>query len=131
MRYFAIVLMLALAVAACGDSTAADPERFCEILVEIDTQNTDGLPFEEALPIIVDGRARFEEVKEVAPEEIGADAGMVADGAIRITDLLIAAGGDETQIDEAELQLVVGEVFTPEYEAATQSVAAWRVANCA
>ena len=131
MRYYVLILALTLGVAACGDSAAGpDADRFCEILDELDAQNTEGLPPEEALPIIVEGRDKFEEGKEVAPEEIKADAETVANGAIQITDLLIAAGGDETKVDEAALTTVLGEVFTPEYEAATQSVNTWRQTAC-
>lgn len=130
MRYVTILMIFATLVSACGDSSGADAGRFCEILDELDAQNTTGLPLEEALPIIVEGRDKFEEGKSVAPDEINADAVLVADGAIRITDLLIAAGGDESQIDPEELQTAVGEVFTAEYEAAAESVNGWRAANC-
>ena len=131
MRYSVVIIALILAVSACGDAAAgSDPDRFCEILEELDAQDTDGLPLEEALPIIVEGRDKFEEGKEVAPEEIKADVELVANGAIRITDLLIAAGGDQSKVDETALTAAVGEVFTPEYEAATQSVDAWRQTAC-
>lgn len=132
MPYVVLLIVSALALAACGDSddSSADPERFCEILVEIDAQDTSGLPADEALPIIREGRDNFLEAIEVAPEDIRADTETVANGALQITDLLIAAGGDESQVDGAELESVSEEVFTDEYGAAADRVTAWRTSNC-
>ncbi len=96
MRYVALILVIAFVAAACGDSGGPDADRFCEILDELDAQDTRGLPPDEALPIIKEGRASFVEGIEIVPDEIRADATTVADGALQITDLLIAAGGDET-----------------------------------
>ena len=100
------------------------------MLDELDAQDTTGLAPEEALPIIKDGRDKFVEGIEVAPDEIRADVEIFADGALQITDLLIAAGGDEAAVDPAEIQSLAESVFTPEYDAAAQSVTAWRGTNC-
>ncbi len=126
-----VLIASALVIAACGSSEpSADPERFCEILVELDEQDTTGLPADEALPIIREGRDKYVEGTEVAPEEIKADAELFADGVLKITDLLIAAGGDQTQVDAEALQSVSEEIFTPEFDAAADRVNAWRDSNC-
>ena len=70
-----------MVIAACGSSDGgADPERFCEILLELDAQDTSGLSAEESLPIIREGRNKYVEGVEVAPEEIKADAETFANG---------------------------------------------------
>ncbi len=131
MRFVALLVASALAITACGGSGgSADPERFCEILDELDAQDTGGLPAAEALAIIRDGRDKYEEGVEVAPEEIKADAETFANGVLQITDLLIAAGGDESQVDAAALESVSEEVFTEEFDAAAGRVTAWRNSNC-
>ena len=131
MRYIALLIASALVIAACGGSEgSADPERFCEILDELDAQDTSGLPADEALPIIRDGRDKYVEGVEVAPEEIKADAETFANGVLQLTDLLIAAGGDGSQIDGAALESVNEEVFTDEFDAAADRVTAWRSSNC-
>ena len=131
MRYVAFLIASALAIAACGGSdSGADPERFCEILDELDAQDTSGLTADEALPIIREGREKYVEAVEVAPEEIKADAETFANGVLQITDLLIAAGGDESQVDSAALESVSQEVFTDEFGAAADRVTAWRTSNC-
>ena len=130
LRYVVLIAGL-LGSAACGGSeSAADPARLCEILAEIGAQDTTGLPAEEALPIIRDGRALYAEVAEVAPEEIKADAETFTNGVIQITDLLIAAGGDESQVDSAAMQSVTGDVITQEFNDAANSVIAWEASNC-
>ncbi len=130
-RYVALFIASALATAACGSTeAAADPARLCEILAEIGAQDTTGLTADEALPIIRDGRALYAEVAEVAPEEIRADAETFTDGVIQITDLLIAAGGDQSQVDSAAMESVTGEVLTQEFNDAANSVIAWEASNC-
>lgn len=131
LRNVVLLIAGALVIAACGSTeAAADPDRLCEILAELDTQDTTGLPAEEALPIIRDGRALYVEAAEIAPEEIKADAETFTDGVIQITDLLIAAGGDESQLDIAAMESVSDEVLTPEFAAAAGEVNAWKVSNC-
>ena len=131
MRHVAFLIASALVIAACGDSdSSADAERFCEILEELDAQDTSGLPADEALPIIREGRDNYVEGVEVAPEEIQADAETFANGVLQITDLLIAAGGDESQVDSAAMDSVSEEVFTDEFDAAAARVTAWRTSNC-
>jgi hypothetical protein len=130
MRSIALILILAFVAAACGGSDGPDAERFCEILDELDAQDTTGLPPEEALPIIKEGRDNFAEGIKVAPEEIQADAEIVANGAIQFTDLLIEAGGDDSAVDQTAAQELVNTVFTPEFDTASQRVDAWRSTNC-
>lgn len=130
MRSIALILVFAFVAAACGGSDGPDAERFCEILDELDAQDTTGLPPEEALPIIEEGRAKFVEGMKVVPDEIRADAETVSNGALQISDLLIDAGGDESAVDPVEVQTLVESIFTPEYEAAADSVTTWRGANC-
>ena len=127
MRRIALLIALVMVVAACGDSEGgADPERFCELLDELDTQNTSGLPADEALPIIQEGRDKYVEGLEVVPDEIRADAETFANFVIEITDLLIATGGDESQVDPAAIEAISDDGV----DAAAQSVGAWRASNC-
>ena len=130
MRSAALILVIVFVAAACSDSGGADPERFCEILDELDAQDTRGLPPADALPIIEAGRAKFVEGTEVAPDEIKADVTTVADGAVQFTDLLIEAGGDESAVSQAAATALASTIFTPEYDAAAQRVTAWRTTNC-
>ncbi|MDH3308343.1 MAG: hypothetical protein OEO77_12600 [Acidimicrobiia bacterium] len=127
MRSVALLIALVMVVAACGDSEGgADPERFCELLGELDAQNTSGMAADEALPIIQEGRDKYVEGLEVVPDEIRADAETFANFVIEITDLLIAADGDESQVDLVALEAISDEGV----EAAAQSVGAWRAGNC-
>lgn len=127
MRFIALLVVLVMAVAACGDSEGgADPERFCEILAELNAQNTSGLSADEALPIIEEGRDKYVEGIEVAPDEIRADAETFANFVIEITDLLIAAGGDESQVDLVAMEAVSDDGV----DAAARSVGVWQADNC-
>ena len=130
MRSIALVLVFAFVAAACGGSDGPDADRFCELLDEIEAQDTSGLSPEDALPIIREGRDNFAESIEVAPEEIQADAETVANGAIQFTDLLIEAGGDDSAVDQTAALELVGAVFTPEFDAASDRVETWRSTNC-
>ena len=131
LRYVVLFLAGALVTSACGSTeAAADPARLCEILTEISAQDTTGLPANEALPIIREGRALYAEIAEVAPEEIKADAETFTDGVIQITDLLIAAGGDESQVGTEAMESVSGDVLTQEFTDAANSVIAWEASNC-
>ena len=131
MRHVAFLIASALVIAACGDSDSnADAVRFCEILEELDAQDTSGLPADEALPIIREGRDKYLEAVEAAPEEIKADAETFANGVVQITDLLIAAGGDESQVDSAAMEALSEEVFTDDFDGAADRVTAWRTSNC-
>ncbi len=127
MRYVALLIALVMVIAACGDSEGgADPERFCELLDELDAQNTSGMSADEALPIIEEGRDKYVEGLEVVPDEIRADAETFANFVIEITDLLIAADGDESQVDVAALEAIPDDGV----DAAAESVGAWRASNC-
>ena len=127
MRSFALLVALLILVAACGDSDGgADPERFCELLEELDAQNTAGMSADDALPILQEGRDKYVEGLEVVPGEIRADAETFANYVIEITDLLIAAGGDESQVDLDALEAIPDEGV----EAAAEGVGTWRASNC-
>lgn len=43
---------------------------------------------------------------------------------------MLEAGGDFTQIDQADMDAVASEFFTDEFDAAAQNVDAWRADNC-
>ena len=130
-RHCAFAVASVFAIAACGGSdSAANPERFCELLDELNAQDTTDLPADEALPIIREGRDKYAESIEVAPEAIKADAETYANGVIQITDLLIAAGGDQFKVDSAALESTSEEVLTEEFDAAVGRVTAWRTSNC-
>ena len=78
MRSVVLLIALLMVVAACGDSEGgADPDRFCELLGELDTQNTSGMSADEALPIIQEGRDKYVEGLEVVLriEELGQPGG--------------------------------------------------------
>lgn len=126
-RSLAVLIALGLVLAACGDSEGgANPERFCELLDEIDAQNTTGMPADEALPIIREGREKYVEGLEVVPDEIRADAETFANYVLEVTDLLIAAGGDESRVDQAALEAIPDEGVA----AAARSVDEWSRSNC-
>ncbi len=127
MRYVSFLILLVVVLAACGDTTAAaDPARFCEILAELDSQDTTGMAADEALPIIQEGRDKYQEGIEVAPEEIKADAETFANYVIEITDLLIAAEGDQSQVDVTAIE----EIPDDGVGDAAERVGAWRADNC-
>jgi hypothetical protein len=128
MRPVAILFAGVLVFSACGDSdsSSADPERFCELVEELDAQDTSGMPANEALPILEEGRAKYEEGLEVVPDEIRADAEVFATYVLEVTDLLIAAGGDESQVDAATVDAVSDEGVGE----AGRKVTAWRLDNC-
>lgn len=127
MRSIAFLFAFVIVVSACGDSEdGANPERFCELLDEIETQDTSDMPLGEALPIIEEGRDKYAETLEVAPDEIRADAETFHNFVLEITDLLIAAGGDEAQVDLVAFQAISDDGV----DAASQNVGAWRASNC-
>lgn len=64
------------------------------------------------------------------PQEIKADAETFTDGVIQVTDLLIAAVGDESQLDIASMAFDSDDVVTPEFAATAKSVIAWVTSNC-
>jgi hypothetical protein len=47
-----------------------------------------------------------------------------------MTDLLIEAGGDESQVSEEAINSVSDEFLTADFDAAAGRVGAWRTTNC-
>ena len=131
MRHVSFLLALALVVAACGDSAGgADPDRFCALAAELDAQDTTGLPPGEALPLIKEGRAKFVEISKVAPAEIKDDVETVVAVSLRLTDVLIDAGGDGSKVDQGVIEEIFSESFTEEFNTAGEAVDDWTTANC-
>jgi hypothetical protein len=131
MRYLALLVVFGLLPVACGDSgDAADPDRFCEILSELDSLDRSDLSPDGVLEVVRDENAKFAEGMEVVPEEIKADAQLVADSVFASNELMLEVEGDFTQIDQADMDAVETEFFTEEFEAAIQNVNAWRAASC-
>lgn len=131
MRYLALLVVFGLFLVACGDSgDAADPDRFCEILSELESLDRNDLSPDGVLEIVRDENAKFAEGMEVVPEEIKADAQFVADSVFASNELMLEVEGDFTQIDQADMEAVESEFFTEDFEAGLQNVNAWRADNC-
>ncbi len=131
MRSLGLLVVFGLFLVACGDSgEAADPDRFCEILTEIDSLDFTGRAPDEVLEAVRDENAKFAEGLEVVPEEIKATAQLVADVVAASNELMLEAGGDVTQIDQADMETLTNEVFNEEFEAAVQNVGTWRADSC-
>lgn len=64
------------------------------------------------------------------PQEIKADAETFTDGVVQVTDLLIAAVGDESQLDIASMTFNSDDVVNPDFAATDKSVIAWVRSNC-
>jgi hypothetical protein len=115
-RRVATAVVLLLAAAACGDDdSAANPERFCEII------NTEleqlGDPFELAP----------DEAREVVRSSVEA----VADSFTPYFDLMEAADFDVAQVDEAELDALFNdEVFADQGDDGLAAVDEWMATNC-
>ena len=129
MRYRVLIVAIAAILPACGGSDA-DADRFCELLEELDALDTRGLPPDQALVVMKQERDKLEEGSNVAPDEIRDDAQLFANGIIQLIDLQIAAGGDESQIDQADADALAEGVFTAEFDAAGGQVNNWRELNC-
>ena len=131
-RPIQILVVFALVAGACGDSAGgADPDRFCEIVNELENaENTATMPPDEALAAIEEQARALDELVTVAPDDISADLKTVVDVSQQINDVLIAAGGDESQIDNAAMEAIFTESFTEEFGGASQRVEDWADANC-
>jgi hypothetical protein len=131
MRYLALLVVFGLFLVACGDSgDAADPDRFCEILAELESMDRNDLSPDGVLDVVLEENAKFAEGMEVVPEEIGADAQLVADNVFASNELMIQVGGDFAQIDQADMDAVDSEFRTVEFAAAIQNVNDWRASSC-
>lgn len=131
MRYLALLLILAMFAAACGETApAADPERFCEILAELDTLSREGLTPDEVLEVVREENEKFAEGVDVVPDEIKIEADLVREAILASNDVMTEAGGDFTKIDQVDLESLSAEYFTAEFEDAARTVGDWRTANC-
>ena len=130
-RVVAMGVVLLLAVAACGNDDAADPERFCEIDAEFDQM---GDPFElspdEAREFLRRGRDLLDESVRVVPDEIRLSVEIQVDSFAPFFDLFEAADFDTAQMDEAEVEAVFETAFSGESEAAFDAIEEWVDANC-
>ncbi|MEE9298513.1 MAG: hypothetical protein V3V29_05705 [Acidimicrobiia bacterium] len=125
-RVVVVGVVLLLAVAACGDDDAADPERFCEINTEIEEFDPFNGPPDEAREAAREVRSLIDEAVEVVPDEIRPSVEVAADSFRSFLDLFEAADFDVSQLDEADLE----EAFSDEVEAATDAMDEWIDANC-
>ena len=123
-------IVLLLVVAACGDD-AADPERFCEIVDEIDNL---GDPFElspdETRAVVDEARDLLAESASVAPDEVRPSFELWRDEFEPFFDLFEAAGYDSSQIDDAALDAAFTAISTDESDASYDAMQAWIDANC-
>lgn len=132
-------VVLVLAVAACGDDEAADPERFCEIIAEtgslIDSfMGGLGASPDEARETISEARNLIDEAEAVAPEVIRTSVDVAADRARLWFDLIEEADFYALQVDGAEFTAASG---SPEVVAARElseelvfSLGEWIETNC-
>ncbi len=116
------VVLLSVA-AACGDDdgSGANPERFCEIIAQLDQQ---GILELEAFR---ENQNLLGEAVGVAPDEIRSSVEAVAGSYTPFFDLLEAADFDIAQIDEADLSALFDEEGADGERAVMDE---WIAANC-
>jgi hypothetical protein len=66
----------------------------------------------------------------VAPTDIKDDVDTVSEVSRRINQLLIDAGGDQSEVDQDALELILNEAFTDEFNAAGGRIDGWAETNC-
>ena len=125
-RVVVMGVVLLLAVAACGDDDAADPERLCEINDEIEQLDPFEVPPDEARAMVREGRVLLDEAVEVAPDEIRPSVEIAAASFRLFLDLAEAADFDLEQVDLAEVEAA----FSDEAIAAGDALEEWIDANC-
>ncbi|MEE8331526.1 MAG: hypothetical protein V3R84_07115 [Acidimicrobiia bacterium] len=132
MRRIALLFVIALVAAACGDSAGgADSDRFCALVAQLeDSPNPAGMTPTEALEVIKETQRNLDELVRVAPTDIKGDVDTLAEISQKINELLIDAGGDDSQVDEAAMELIFNEVFTEEFGGAGDRVDDWTDSNC-
>ncbi len=107
-----VVLGMVLLLTACGDD-AADSDRICEISDEfaamsVDIRRVFDLAPDNAREVVREARLLLDEAVEVAPDEIGDSAEIVADALTLLFDLLEEADFDVALVDPAEMDAVFG-----------------------
>ena len=138
-RIVAIGVVVLLAVAACGDDDAADPERFCEIEAELwqlddeffgnNLMNAGGASPDEARETVGEARNLIDEMATVAPDEIRPSVDMAVDLATQVFDLIEEADFYALQVDQTELATVL-ETAAAEVIAAGDDLGEWIDDNC-
>lgn len=133
MRRGALLFTIVLVAAACGDSAGgADPDRFCALVAQLeDAPNPADMAPAQALEVIEETQRDLDELVRVAPTDIKEDVDTVAEISRRINELLIDAGGDDSQVDQDAMELIFNEAFTEEFGGAGERVDDWTEANCA
>lgn len=132
MRRIALLFVIALVAAACGDSAGgADPDRFCALVAELeDAPNPADMTPAQALEVIKETQRDLDELVRVAPSDIKGDVDTLAEVSRSINELLIDAGGDDSQVDEDAMELIFTSAFTEEFGGASGRVDDWTEANC-
>ena len=129
-RTVVLGIVLLLTAAACGDD-AADPERLCEINIEIEQQDDFfELPSDEARVAVGEARNLIDEIVQVAPDDIRSSVETLAGSFTPILDLFEEADFDSAQLDDAEIEALFDAAFTDEMEAAGDMLDEWVDANC-
>jgi hypothetical protein len=134
-RVSAVGVVLLLAVAACGDEGAADPDPFCGTYVDGqqisetlfgsgDAPIGLGVDPDEARQAVGEGRNLIDEYAAMAPDEIRTSVDVLADRTTRLFDLIEAAEFYVYQVDRAEFAL------SAEVVAAGDALEEWIGANC-
>ncbi len=123
LRVSLLVLLgaLALVAAACGDSDASDPERFCEIEARLSELDPSEAPEDQQAANAEEMRDLLEEALRVAPDVIREPVEDAVAAVEEILDLLEQADFDFEQVDDA--------VFD-EFETAFEPIGLWIDANC-
>ena len=127
LRVSLLVLLgaLALVAAACGDSDASDPERFCEIDARLSELDPSEAPEDQRAAIAEEMRDLLKEAPRVAPDVIREPVEDAAATNEEILDLLEQADFDFEQVDDAVFAQAIDE-----FDTAFEPIGLWIDANC-
>jgi len=130
-RNVVLLTVLLVMAAACGDDAGADPERLCEVSVEIEEQDDFfELPPDEARAAVAEARDLIDEMVKVAPDDVRPSVEVLADSYTPILDAFEDVDFDHEQLDESEIEALFEAAFTDETEAASDTWDEWVDANC-